>query len=69
VHCREAFTKHKASLRNFRHVADGDEDVESMEDEWMVDSRTALRDFVDEAEERINIVSLDPDDWDDEDAP
>ena len=69
LHCRDAFAKHKASLREFKFTADTDEAVEDMDTEWMADSRTALRKFLREGSRRMRIVSLDPDTWDDRDAP
>lgn len=69
VHCRDAFARHKASLREFKFTADTDEDVEDMDEEWMAESRTALRKFLREGSRRMNMVTLDPDRWDDKDAP
>ena len=69
VHCRDAFAKHKASLREFKFTADTDEAVDDMDEEWMAESRTAMRKFLRESSRRMNIFSLDPDSWDDSDAP
>ena len=69
VHCRDAFARHKPSLRHFKFRADIDEDEEDMDEQWMVDSRRALRKFLREESRRMSILNLDPDQWDDNDAP
>ncbi|KAL6718288.1 hypothetical protein ACLMJK_004376 [Lecanora helva] len=68
VHSQDAFARHKPSLRAFRFPA-GAHNAVDVDEEWMVDSRTALRKFLREGSRRMRIGSLDSDTWDDKDAP
>lgn len=53
VHCDEALTKHKASLRRLTFSSDVGEDMDDGDEEWLTDSREALRTFlVDESKLR-----------------
>ena len=71
VHAKNALARHKPSLRRFAFNSDvAGGNVEDHEEDWMVESRTALRRFLREASShRVQIVGLDPDTWDDPDAP
>lgn len=71
VHAKDALARHKPTLRRFAFNADvAGGDVEDFEEEWMVESRTALKRFLREAvSQRVHVVGLDPDTWDDRDAP
>lgn len=46
VHCDEALTKHKASLRRLTFSSDVGEDMDDDDEEWLTDSREALRTFL-----------------------
>ena len=69
VHCRDAFSRHKSAMRRFTFAANTARRVDESDDEWMIESRTALRKFLREAAQRMEVVSFAANMWDDHDAP
>ena len=70
VHCKDAFARHKPSIRKFKFSVDPNEPVQDEDEEWALDARAALRKYLSEAvRQRTHIVNLNPDRWYDRDAP
>lgn len=64
VHCEDIFAKHKASLRRLTFPSDVFEDVDEDEDEeWMLDSRTALQTFLRDESKLKRPRGLQSPDW------
>ena len=70
VHCKDAFAKHRSSIRKFKFSVDPNAPVQDEDEEWVMDARVALQKYLSEAaRQRTHIVNLDPDRWHDRDAP
>ena len=68
VQYRDAFAKHKASLRELKFTANLNSGGYA-EDDWMFESRKIMKKFIRDSSHRMRAIYLDTDTWVDQDTP